>query len=310
MNETQKDERLLGVSMTGWRDLVDLMGWETGSKECIEFLTKVREWANDEATLYSEILGVPRPLLVTCIKPEGTSSKIFGCSDGLHWAWDKYIKRGVEITAKDALAQTLMDQGVPAYPCSYDFNINADLIAFFHSELTSEKTYLLKNWGDLTIWEKIKYFESLTKEQQRIVLNSSNTVILQFPIMSPTTKSCADVSAIEQLENMKMFSQYYTDHMPSCTVTVKDHEWDDVVKWVYDNWEYFTNVSFMPYYDSNYPLLPNQSIEAEEYNQRFMDMPKYIDYDLLNKYERLLDDPDDVDVSNIGGCSTGLCPVR
>lgn len=347
MNETQLEERLLGVSGTGWRDLLDLMGWKTGSEEHKNLLIKVREWANDEADKYSAKLGINRPLLVTTSKPSGTSSKVFGCSDGLHWAWDRYIVRRVRFTSKDALAQTLLDQGVPCYPELYDLNsvmmqdlYQQKIIREDKSTFINRVKAKLKDWGfklnqvffkdkikntytndyytdryqqkhfEQSDWERLAFFDTLSKEHKRQVINSCNTIVFEFPLASNAEVSSGDVSAIEQLENMKMMSMYYCDHMPSCTVTVKHDEWEEVKDWVFqdENWDNMTNVSFMSYFDSKYPLLPNESITKEEYDRRVAAMPTKIDYDLLNRYEVLLDDPDDVTLES--SCNTGLCPVR
>lgn len=300
-SETQLEERLLGVSLTGCQDAFALLGWSTGSDEIEELLTKIRFWANDEADIYSKRLGVPRPLLVTCIKPEGTASQIFGVSNGLHWDWSPYYIRRVRMTAIDALAQTLMDQGYRCYPELYDLS-NAGID------------------GD-DDWSRLANFDKLEQKQKRKILNGCNTVVFEFPVKSYATRTQAEVSAIEQLENVKTFTTAYTDHMPSSTISVKDGEWDDVADWVSDNWDSFITASFFPYYGGAYPLLPYEQIDETEYNDRLAEIKDSnkqvnpngrisykVDVALLNRYERGLVDPDDVDLGS--DCSTGACPIR
>jgi ribonucleoside-diphosphate reductase alpha chain/ribonucleoside-triphosphate reductase len=296
--ETQLDERLLGVSLTGAQDAFALMGWATGGDEIRGFLRQCNDWANDEADKYATVLGVPRPLLVTTIKPEGTGSQVFGCSNGLHWDWAPYYIRRVRMTANDALAQTLIDQGFPCYPEIYD---------------------LASHLPDITDpWEQIATFDDLPDPFKRDILNDCNTVVFEFPVKSYSDRTQANVGAIEQLENVRMFTVDYCDHMPSSTITVKDGEWEDVAEWINVNWDDFITASFFPYSDAKYPLLPYEAITEAEYYAKVDSIPEtakryldngrltyVVDEVLLNKYERQLEDPDDVVLS-----SSGACPIR
>jgi hypothetical protein len=296
--ETQLDERLLGVSMTGSQDAFALMSWKTGSAETRSFLEQCNEWANDEADKYAAILGVPRPLLVTTIKPEGTGSQVFGCSNGLHWDWSPYYIRRVRMTANDALAQTLIDQGFPCYPEIYD---------------------LASHLPDITDpWEQIAAFDELTEPLKRDILNDCNTVVFEFPVKSYSDRTQANVGAIEQLENVRVFTVDYCDHMPSSTITVKDGEWEAVAEWINVNWDDYITASFFPYSDAKYPLLPYEAITETDYYakvdlipdtaKRYLDNGRLtyaVDEALLNTYERQLEDPDDIVLS-----SAGACPIR
>jgi adenosylcobalamin-dependent ribonucleoside-triphosphate reductase len=310
-NETQLEERLLGVSCTGWQDAFDLLNISATSPESIQIRELMREWANTEATIYADKLGCPRPLLVTTIKPEGTQSQIYGVSSGLHYNWAPFYIRRVRMTALDALAQTLMDQGYPCYPEVY--------------ELDNIRSYVdqdcIENWGDN--WSKLKAFDSLDSAIKREILNSCNTVVFEFPVSSPAKRAQDEVSVLEQLESMRLFSVHYTDHMPSSTITVKEDEWDDIPQWIYDNWDRgFVTASFLPHYGGKYPLLPFEKISEEEYERRLAAIPQEwiqvndnrtitfaVDEDLMVQYERKLEDPDDVEIPNME-CSTGSCPIR
>lgn len=71
----QKRDRLLGVSKTGEMDFLDAMGWKRNDINHLDLLAFMSEVANLEATRYAEEMGVPRPLLVTAVKPEGCWTK-------------------------------------------------------------------------------------------------------------------------------------------------------------------------------------------------------------------------------------------
>jgi len=131
------------------------------------------------------------------------------------------------------------------------------------------------------------------------------TKVVEFPVKAPEGRVKADASAIEQLENYKMFMTHYVDHNCSITVHVRENEWDDVEEWVWNNWEDVVALSFLSYDESFYELLPYEAITEEEYLRRKAEM-KPFNPSLISKYEREETELD------IGGsdCANGVCPVR
>ena len=131
------------------------------------------------------------------------------------------------------------------------------------------------------------------------------TKVVEFPVKAPEGKTKYDVSAIQQLENYKMFMEHYVDHNCSITVHVRDHEWDDVEEWVWNNWDKIVAVTFLSLDDSFYKLLPYEAIDEDEYRKRAKEMKAFIP-SLISKYEKkeshikILED----------NCETGICPIR
>jgi ribonucleoside-triphosphate reductase (thioredoxin) len=306
-SETQLEERLLGVSFTGLRDLMDAMGWLTDGYEIRSFLSNLKEWANDEATKYAEKLGVPRPLLVTTIKPEGSFSKVVGASNGLHYDWAPYYIQRIRMSGADALAKTLRTQGITAIPETYDL----------------EKLFP----GEVDVWQRIESFKSLNYETKQKLLSESNTIVFEFPVKSVSKTSQGEASVKEQLQNIDNVTRYYVDHMASNTITVTNDDWDVCVDWIIDNWANYTTASFLPYYaGGDYPLLPFEQITEEQYRELVSKIPdsskqvddkgRYffvVDQELLTQFEREIEDPDDVDVDTVAGsCGLGssACPLR
>jgi adenosylcobalamin-dependent ribonucleoside-triphosphate reductase len=289
-DKTQQMERLLGVDCCGWVELFDKLGWAVDSAEANAFRRWCHDTANDEATRYAAHLGVPRPLLVTTNKPNGTYAQLNTISSGLHWPYAPYYLRRVRMSRTDALALTLRDQGVPIYPEAYVLDG-------------------LPEAQGSSIWEKLDWYRDLPAEARDRVLDKSDTWVLEFPIKTAARRMSSDVSALEQLENYKLTTQYYCDHNASVTITVGDDEWDDVVDWVYDNWEDFVGISFLPKSaDDVYPLLPYQAISSDEYEERVKGAVFSVDYNRLAYYERKMDDPDAVEIE--ADCVGGACPVR
>ena len=131
------------------------------------------------------------------------------------------------------------------------------------------------------------------------------TKVIEFPVKAPKGRTTYDVSAIEQLETYKMFMEEYCEHNASNTINVRPSEWNDVVDWVYDNWDTIIGVTFISLDDSFYQLLPYEACTEEEYNNRKSKL-KPITYTELAKHETFETFDDIIDES----CSTGVCAVR
>lgn len=132
------------------------------------------------------------------------------------------------------------------------------------------------------------------------------TKVVEFPVKAPAGKTKYDVSAIEQLENYRLFMENYVDHNCSVTVHVRENEWREVEEWIWQNWDDVVAVSFLALEDNFYQLLPYEAISEEEYNRRKDEMKSFIP-SLISKYEEQETN------TNIGGndsCDNGICPVR
>lgn len=131
------------------------------------------------------------------------------------------------------------------------------------------------------------------------------TKVLEFPVKAPAGRVKGDVTAIEQLENYKMFMEHYVDHNCSITVHVRENEWDDVEQWVWDHWDDVVALSFLSYDDSFYELLPYEEIDQAEYQRRKAAMRPF-NPALLCCYEH---EETELDIG-ASDCANGVCPVR
>lgn len=136
-------------------------------------------------------------------------------------------------------------------------------------------------------------------------IETCTTKVVEFPVKAPEGKTKYDVSAIEQLENYKMFMEDYVDHNCSITIHVRESEWEAVEQWVWDNWDDVVALSFLSLDDSFYQLMPYESITEEEYNNRVAEMKPFIT-SLISKYEV---NEQELDVGT-EGCENGVCPIR
>jgi len=125
-DNNQQRDRLLGVSITGWQDMVNATG--TTVEEQARLLKESRKAAHKAAEKYAAELGGRVPLLVTTVKPEGTLSQLPTVSSGLHYSHSPYYLRRVRISKTDVLAKVCREL---RYPMEDDINNpNNYVIAF------------------------------------------------------------------------------------------------------------------------------------------------------------------------------------
>ena len=131
------------------------------------------------------------------------------------------------------------------------------------------------------------------------------TKVIEFPVKAPEGRVKADASAIEQLENYKMFMEHYVDHNCSITVHVRENEWEEVEEWVWNHWDDIVALSFLSYDENFYELLPYEAISEAEYEARRAKMRPF-NPSLISKYER---EETELDIGS-ADCASGVCPVR
>lgn len=113
-DETQKRDRLLGVSMTGVMDAFDLLGWDDQQQKY--FFEASNFMAIKAADEYHDFLGINRSARVCLFKPEGTISQLPTVSSGIHRAYAPYYLRRIRFSKTDPLAQVLLDLGLNPVP--------------------------------------------------------------------------------------------------------------------------------------------------------------------------------------------------
>jgi len=119
------------------------------------------------------------------------------------------------------------------------------------------------------------------------VMKPEHTLVVSFPVESPKNAVFRDdMTAIEQLELWKVYSDHWCDHNPSITVTVREGEWLDVGAWVYRNFDHMTGVSFLPHADHVYKQAPYEEIDQKTYKSLLAETPKSIDWENLAKIEK------------------------
>lgn len=118
--EVERTNRI-GVGMTGiheyawarfgygWKDLVN----EAKSKNFWLTLSRFKRAVQDEAFSYATALGVVVPHTDTTIKPAGTTSKLFGLTEGAHLPAMREFLRWVQFRNDDPLVEEYREKGYP-----------------------------------------------------------------------------------------------------------------------------------------------------------------------------------------------------
>ena len=116
----------------------------------------------------------------------------------------------------------------------------------------------------------------------------NNVVAFKFPIKTSSKAVYKDqVTAIEHLELWKVYQQFWCEHKPSVTISVKESEWLEVGAWCYKNFDWLSGVSFLPAEEGTtvYKQPPFTTCNVEEYETLLSQMPEGIDWTKLAEYE-------------------------
>lgn len=186
---------------------------------------------------WAKKLGINPAARITCVKPEGTSSLVLGTGSGIH----------------------------PHHGKKYFRRVMANKIENIYKYFKKNNPRLC----ELSVWSATKTDDVIT-----------------FPIeVSDKAMIKSDLNATRHLNHIKNTQQNWVmngitdsnkkpiEHNVSCTVIVKDNEWKDVIRYVYDNRKFFAAISFVP--DSNdkdYPQAPMEAIKTQEDEARWSDV--------------------------------------
>lgn len=179
----------------------------------------------EENARVAELLGINKARRVTTVKPSGTTSLVLGSSSGVHAWHSDYYLRRIRVNKNEAIY---------AY------------LAVFHPELIEDE-----------------YFSPET------------TAVITVPQRAPTgAVTRHNETALSLLNRVKMLHDEWikpghrsgdNTHNVSCTINIKDDEWDAVRDFLWENNESFTAVSCLPHSDHNYQQAPFEDSDMHTY---------------------------------------------
>jgi len=137
------------------------------------------------------------------------------------------------------------------------------------------------------------------------VMKPDSTTVFSFPMKAPKGAQ-TELSAIDQLLTWQTFQEYWCEHKPSVTISVKEDDWLEVGAWVYKNFDDISGISFLPHSDHTYAQAPYQAISKDKYEELVKEMPSSVDWYKLSEFEKGID-------STAGSkelaCTAGVCEV-
>lgn len=140
----------------------------------------------------------------------------------------------------------------------------------------------------------------------------STGAIIEVPQKAPFGAITRHESPIDLLERVKLFSDLWikpghskgqNTHNVSCTVSIKEHEWDDVREWMWENREVYNGLSVLPYNGGTYVQAPFEDCSKEEFERRFKSLK---DIDLSKVVEMM----DNTNLKDQAACAGGACEIN
>lgn len=92
-------------------------------------------------------------------------------------------------------------------------------------------------------------------------------------------------------------------HNVSCTISLKDSEWEPCGEWMWENKDSYNGISVLPYDGGTYPQMPFEDITEEEYKEK-LGFASEIDL------TQVVEGSDNTDLQGEAACAGGACEVK
>jgi ribonucleoside-diphosphate reductase alpha chain len=139
-----------------------------------------------------------------------------------------------------------------------------------------------------------------------------DTAVIGIPQKAPANAIFRTESPIQLLERVKKVHGEWikpghrtgnNTHNVSATVSIREHEWDAVGQWMWENKEFYNGLSVLPYDGGSYIQAPFQDCTKEEYEKL---MKTLTDVDL----SKVIEIEDNTDLSGEIACAGGACEIK
>jgi ribonucleoside-triphosphate reductase len=138
-----------------------------------------------------------------------------------------------------------------------------------------------------------------------------DTAVISIPQKAPKGSITRDESPFDLLERIKKVATEWVKpghrkgsntHNVSATVSLKQEEWDQAGRWMWENRDYYNGLSVLPYDGGTYTQAPFEDISKVKYD---MAMAHLKNVDLT----RISEDEDETDLAGELACAGGACEI-
>lgn len=217
----------------------------------------------------AKLIGINPAKRVTTVKPSGTASIILGCvSNGIHPQHSRRYFRRVQINREDPIYKHF--HGINPHMCERS------------------------SWS-----------------------SSGADDIITFCVEAPESSILReDIGAIDALKTVIKVKKHWINtgikdgetlsHNISNTITVKEDEWAEVTKFVWEHRTQLAGVSFLGYFNDKGVQMPFEAVTTEEDEQHWNYLSSnYTPVD----YTKLIETEDNTNLKDIVACSGGACSL-
>lgn len=133
-----------------------------------------------------------------------------------------------------------------------------------------------------------------------------DTTVFEFPLEAPEGAILQEhTTALDHLRLWQVYRNHWTEHNPSATITVEEHEWLEVGAFVYENFDDMAGVSFLPGQGNHtYQQAPFEKVTLEEFTD-LKQRSAVVPWSQLPEYEM----QDNTTSSQELACVSGVCEV-
>ena len=151
-------------------------------------------------------------------------------------------------------------------------------------------------------------FPDLIEDDARKSTDGVISLVVRAPEGAITRRN---ETALEFLERVKYVFEHWIvpGHVRgenynnvSCTCNVKNHEWDEVREWLWENRADYTGISLLPYSDSSYEQAPFEDTNEEVYRE-FAAKNYHFEFD------KIVEEKNFVNFGAAAACVAGACEV-
>lgn len=135
--------------------------------------------------------------------------------------------------------------------------------------------------------------------------------VISIPVAAPKGATTREESVFNLLERSKRWNVEWVkpghreglnSHNVSVTISVKENEWEEVGKWMWENRYDYNGISVLPYDGGTYKQAPFEEITEEEYN-------KLITNIFAIDLTKVIENEDNTDLTGELACAGSSCEV-